>query len=203
MNKNLKSFLYIPALLTIVFFFSSCSSSKEVETSENTGSESTESSTETSASDKIIDAAKIEQENEMYSPDVDSTFLYWADSSLIILHGSTKCNIFALNVLYRAGFKTPSENTLSRDLFDTANLHEVLPVIGINDISKAKKGDIVIWSGHVIIFESAIKVNDELYAIGWWAGTRQTDNGDNIKNNVCHGKYRLEGEYVVRRPLKR
>jgi len=76
-----------------------------------------------------------------------------------------------------------------------------LPVIGIDDITNARRGDIISWNGHVIIFEEPVTVNNELYAKGWWAGTQQADNGDNIMNNVCHGKYKLNGEFVVRRPV--
>jgi hypothetical protein len=60
-----------------------------------------------------------------------------------------------------------------------------------------------VWNGHVIIFESLTKIKSDLYALAWWAGTQQSDNGDNIKNNVCYGKYKLTGYYVVRRPVKK
>lgn len=188
-------------LLIVSLYFTGCSSSKVEKTSEETESTNIEKTFEETTADKIILVAKYEQENKMYSPEVDSTFLYWLDSTLIILNGSTKCNIFALNVLYKAGFKTPDVNTLSRDLFDTTNFRDILPVIGINDIANAKRGDLVSWKTHVIIFEYPVIINNEQYAYGWWAGTRQEDNGDNIKNNVCHGKYKLDGEYVLRRPV--
>jgi hypothetical protein len=139
----------------------------------------------------------------MYNPDVDSTYLYWLNNKLIMLDGSTKCNIFALNVLYKSGYKTPTTNALTKDLVDTEKFKDILPVVGIKDASNAKKGDLVVWNGHVIIFESLVKVKNDLYAMAWWAGTRQSDNGENIKNNVCFGKYKLNGYYIVRRPLRK
>lgn len=184
--------------------FSGCSSSSETgdKTESNEEETVTKTKTENEESSIILNTAQSEQINEMYSPDIDSTYLYWLDNDLIILNGSTKCNIFALNVLYKSGFKTPDENALARDLFDTANYKEILPVIGVNEITNARKGDLVVWYGHVIIFESATEINGEEYAVAWWAGTQIQDNDDNIRNNVCYGKYRLDGEYVVRRPVK-
>ncbi len=151
----------------------------------------------------ILTIAKIEQSNTMYSPEIDSTYLYWLNNKLIILNGSTKCNIFALNVLYKAGFKTPVSNALSRDLFDTTNFKDIFPVIAVNKITGAKKGDIIAWKYHVIIFETLVSIREDKYALGYWAGTRHEDNDINIKNNVCYGKYKLSGEYVVRRPKKK
>jgi hypothetical protein len=55
----------------------------------------------------------------MYSISEDTAFLYWLDNQIITLNNSTKCNIFALNVLYKAGFKCPEINTLTYDLRDT------------------------------------------------------------------------------------
>jgi hypothetical protein len=78
-----------------------------------------------------------------------------------------------------------------------------MPVVDVNNIDSVKEGDLVIWNFHVIIFEELKLVNDELYAIGWWAGTGNPDDGINIINNVCHGKYKLDGEFIVRRPLVR
>ena len=152
---------------------------------------------------KIMKIADSEQEKEMYSPQKDSTYLYWLNNRLALLKGSTKCNIFALNVLYKSGFKTPTENALCRDLVDTDRFTDILPVVGVQDISNAKKGDLIVWRGHVIIYESLVKIKKDLYALAWWAGTRQEDNGDNIKNNVIYGKYKISGNYVVRRPVKK
>ena len=108
-----------------------------------------------------------------------------------------------LNVLKKAGYKTPEVNALSRDLFDTLNFNDILPIVGVNDVSDAMPGDLVIWNGHVILFESEIELNGQSYAMAYWAGTKNPDNGDNILNNVCYGKYKLNGNYVVRRPLKK
>lgn len=196
--KNNKYLIFLLAL-TAVLYFAGCSSSKPNE------EESTETTTETKEyeSGSIISAAEAEQENEMYSPKQDSTYLYWLNNKLILLNGSTKCNIFALNVLHRSGFKTPTENALTRDLVDTDKFTDILPVIGIQNADNAEKGDLIVWNGHVIIFESLTKIKNDIYAIAWWAGTRQKDNGDNIKNNVCYGKYKLNGYYIVRRPVKK
>ncbi|MEO8664833.1 MAG: hypothetical protein ABI462_04995 [Ignavibacteria bacterium] len=186
-------------------YISGCGSASDYEEEREESSEkkeTKESVTETEKGNIILSTAKVEQNNEMYSPDVDSTYLYWLDNELIVLNGSTKCNIFALNVLYKAGFKTPEVNALSRDLHDTSNFKDILPVIGINEIKDARRGDIIAWSYHVIIFESLVKIRNEEFALGYWAGTRQENNDDNIKNNVCHGKYKLNGDYVVRRPEK-
>jgi hypothetical protein len=158
---------------------------------------------ETSEHNAILYTAIVEQENTMYSPEVDSTYLYWIDSSLIILNGSTKCNIFALNVLHLSGYKTPPQNALSIDLYDTSVYKDIFPVVELNSASKAMTGDLIVWPYHVIIFEKLLEINSDSYARGYWAGTRQADNGNNIKNNVCYGKYKLVGEFVVRRPLKK
>jgi hypothetical protein len=181
----------------------------ETETTTETEKETTtETTTEVSDVEeadgvKILGIAESERENQMYKPGVDSTYLYWLNNKLILLDGSTKCNIFALNVLHKSGYKTPSENALTRDLVDTDKFRDILPVVGIQDATNAKKGDLVVWNGHVIIFESLTKIKSDLYAVAWWAGTRQSDNGENIKNNVCYGKYKLNGYYIVRRPIRK
>ena len=194
--KSNKYLIFLLAL-TALFYFAGCSSSKPND------EETTETTTEEVESGSIISAAQAEQENEMYSPKQDSTYLYWLNNKLILLNGSTKCNIFALNVLHRSGFKTPTVNALTRDLVDTEKFIDILPVIGIQNTDNAEKGDLIVWNGHVIILESLTKIKNDLYAVAWWAGTRQKDNGDNIKNNVCYGKYKLNGYYVVRRPVKK
>lgn len=193
-------------LISVLLFsyIAGCSSSKNTEESDFPEKTTEKKSViESAESYVILNTAKEEQKNQMYSPDIDSTYLYWTDNELIVLHGSTKCNIYAMNVLYRSGFKTPEGNALAADLYDTSMYRDILPVIGVNDISDARKGDLVVWSYHVIIFESLVNINGEDYALAWWAGTRQTDNGENIINNVCHGRYKLDGEFVVRRPLKK
>jgi len=195
--RQKKKLMLTIAAVSMLYFFG-CSSSKpdESESTETTDIEETEGSA-------ILIAARAEQENEMYSPKIEDTYLYWLDNKHIKLKGSTKCNIFALNVLFKSGYKTPADNVLTRDLVDTDKFTDILPVIGIQTADNVKKGDLIVWNGHVIILESLTKIKNDLYAIAWWAGTKQKDNGDNIKNNVCYGKYKLNGYYVVRRPVKK
>ena len=176
---------------------------ENTENTENTGGNTTENTTDETAGGAIISIAKNEQQNEMYKPSIEKTYLYWLNNKEIHLNNVTKCNIFALNVLYSAGFKTPKVNALCRDLVDTSKFKDVFPVVGISDPDNARKGDLVVWNGHVIIFESLVKVKKDMYALAWWAGTHQTDNGDNVINNVCYGKYKLNGYFVIRRPVKK
>lgn len=190
-------------IFCLSFYISACTSSKPVE--EETGNEPTEVSTETeeSAGLAIINTAKEEQQKEFYDKKEDSTYLYWLNNKLILLNNQTKCNIFALNVLFKAGFKTPKVNTLTKDLVDTSRFKDIFPVVGISSTDAAMTGDLIVWNGHVIIFESLVETKKDVYVQAWWAGTRQADNGDNIINNVCYGKYKLSGYYVVRRPVKK
>lgn len=210
-SKFIFSKLFIYAAFISMLIITGCSGSKDtsdedseyeeqVEHSEK-GSEENVKSEESGS--YILNVAEDEQKNEMYKVEVDSTYLYWLDNYLLILNGSTKCNIFALNVLKKAGYKTPEVNALSRDLYDTLNFTDIMPVVGVNDVSDALPGDLVIWNGHVIIFESEIELQGQSYAMGYWAGTKNPDNGENILNNVCYGKYKLNGDFVVRRPLKK
>lgn len=184
-----------------------CSSSSETAEDESQNDNEEYTGSNENISDKtgldIIYYAGAEQTNEMYSSLKDTSYLYWLDDQLLVTNGSTKCNIFALNVLHRSGYKTPDVNTLCADLFDTAFASDILPVIDINTIEDARTGDLIVWSYHVIIFETALNIYGKEYAYGWWAGTRSEDNGENILNNVCHGKYPLNGEFVVRRPVKK
>ena len=196
--------LYILLFAAGTIYITGCSSSKtstETEGKTETSSE-TESESEAQHGTLIINTAREEQNNEMYSRENDETQLYWLNNKVIHLKNRTKCNIFALNTLYKAGFKTPKTNALSNDLADTSQFNDILPVVGISEPESAKKGDILAWNGHVIIFDYLIKLKQELYAMAWWAGTSQKDNGDNILNNVVYGKYRLNGYYVIRRPVK-
>ena len=121
-------------------------------------------------------------------------------------------NIFALNVLYKSGCKCPDENSLSYDLMDTSKYNDIFKFIyagsedqSVNEETAEKNiiqnGDLIIWNGHVIIFESFVNLNGKLYANAWWAGTNQQNNGVNIINDVVHGKYPIEGEFIVRRPV--
>ncbi len=199
MKVSTKLFLLILISLPLLFL-SACSSSKSTEEEKP---EPVEETFDESAGSLIISTAKDEQQKEMYDSKKDSTYLYWLNNKLILLNNQTKCNIFALNVLYKGGFKTPKQNVLTKDLVDTSKFKDILPVVGIKEPDAAKKGDLIVWNGHIIIFESLTKIKNDIYALAWWAGTRQKDNGENIINNVCYGKYKLNGYYVVRRPVKK
>ncbi len=180
----------------------SCTSSKETKEEEETKNK-TETITEETQGAAIMDVARTEQMNPMYSKSQDSTYLYWLNNKLILLDGQTKCNIYAINTLFKAGFKTPDVNVLTRDLMDTSRFNDILPVVGISDPDAATKGDLIVWNGHVIIFDHIVKIKNDTYAQAWWAGTRQADNGENIVNNVVYGKYKLSGYYLVRRPVRK
>lgn len=202
MRKYLHYTFFVLLVLSGLIYLNGCSSSKSTESEET--SETTETTyEETAAGALIIKTAQSEQQNEMYSKTNDSTYLYWLNNKLIRLKNQTKCNIFALNTLFKAGFKTPTVNALSRDLADTSKFADILPVIGISDPELAKKGDLIAWSGHVIIFDELTKIKNDYYAKAWWAGTSQADNGDNVINNVIYGKYKLSGHYIIRRPIKK
>lgn len=200
-------FFRISVVFLLSILFTACSSSKKtIDDSDETFSEvETEEIVELEAdqAELIMSVAMIERENPMYSRHHDSTFLYWLDDQLIILNNQTKCNIYAINVLHKAGFKTPGVNVLTHDLMDVSRFNDIFPVIEINDYDDIKKGDLIVWYGHVIIFESLRILNRKYYANAWWAGTRQKDNGENIKNNVIFGRYPLEGRFIIRRPLYR
>ncbi|MCX7878933.1 MAG: hypothetical protein N2510_09905 [Ignavibacteria bacterium] len=198
-------FLKTVFLLLVLTLISGCFPASRTEDDETSEKDNVkEEVNKESESSAIINTAKIEQENPMYSPEADSTYLYWLDNKLALLKGYTKCNIFALNVLHKSGYKTPKTNALCRDLVDTSRFKDILPVVGIRDISDAKTGDLIIWKHHVIIFEEISRsIKQDLYVIAWWAGTRYKDNGENVKNNVIYGKYRLKGDFVVRRPVKK
>lgn len=195
----------ISLVLLLTVYLTSCTSSKkDIEVDEEIVEViETEEVIELEANqaELIMSIAMLERENPMYSRHHDSTYLYWLDSQLIILKNRTKCNIYAINVLHRAGFKTPNVNVLTHDLMDVSRFNDIFPVIRINDYDEIMKGDLVVWHGHVIIFESLRILNNKHFANAWWAGTRQKDNGDNIKNNVIFGRYPLEGNFIVRRPL--
>lgn len=198
----LKKYRYFFLFLLAGFvYLSGCTSSKPTETEEE--ETTTEVTYEEASGALIMNAAEDEQQNDMYTKANDSTYLYWLNNKLIRLKNRTKCNIYALNVLYKAGFKTPNVNTLTKDLVDTSKFKDILPIVGISDYENAKKGDLIAWNGHVIIFDYLIQLKKDIYAMAWWAGTSKKDNGDNVKNNVIHGKYKLNGYYVVRRPVRK
>ena len=195
-------------IISVSIVLSSCSSSTEYE---ETKTENTETNDNTSTEiyseengSRILYQAKIEQQNKMYSPGVDSTYLYWLGNKLILLYNTTKCNIYALNTLQKSGFKTPKVNALCRDLYDTTRFNDVFPYVSITDLSDIRKGDLVIWRGHVILFDYLFPPNKQnrVFAKAWWAGTSKADDGETVINNVIYGKYELKGDFVVRRPVK-
>jgi len=201
-------------ILSVPIIFSSCSSNVSYEEppevpdvphepNTNNPNNPDEYSSEVNGS-MILSQARIEQMNQMYSPSQDSTYLYWLGNKLILLYNTTKCNVYALNTLQKSGFKTPKVNALCRDLYDTTRFNDIFPYVTITDNSDIRKGDLVIWKGHVILFDYLFPPNKQkrVYAQAWWAGTSKPDNGDNVINNVIYGKYELKGDFVVRRPIR-
>ncbi|MBE2256846.1 MAG: hypothetical protein IAE65_11680 [Ignavibacteria bacterium] len=193
--------------LIIIFsllVFYSCSSAPDIvrerEEKENKEDYKKPEVKSTAKGDLIFDTAFEEQKNRMYSKSEDSIYLYWLNNQLLILGYQSRCNIFAINTLHKAGFKCPDVNTLTYDLMDTTRFLDILPVIRFNDLSEIEKGDLIVWNGHVIIFEKLVKTKTKIFAQAIWAGTRQNDNGENIMNNVIYGKYPLEGYFIIRRP---
>jgi len=152
--------------------------------------------------DLIIKTAKLEQNNEMYSPETDSTSLYWINK-VIAIKNHSKCNIFALNTLYKAGFNCPKQNARTVDLMNESLFSDILPIINISSLEDIKKGDLIVWNGHVIIFESLDRIKNDDYAVAIWAGTRQADNGKTVINNVSYGRYPLKGKFIIRRPVRK
>ena len=201
MVKKYRFYFFLSLLLGMIYL-SGCTSSKPSETEEEETT-NPETGYEEAHGAIILSAAADEQQNDMYTKANDLTYLYWLNNQEAHLKNRTKCNIYALNVLYKAGFKTPKTNALTKDLVDTSKFSDILPVVGISDYETAKKGDLIVWNGHVIIFDYLVELKKDLYAMAWWAGTSQKDNGDNIMNNVVYGKYKLSGYYVVRRPVKK
>lgn len=197
-------FLFFTALI-----FASCSSSTEYEeTSTTEKTETNENTINLPYSEengiRILTQAQVEQQNRMYSPSVDSTYLYWLGNKLILLYNTTKCNVYALNTLQKSGFKTPKVNALCRDLFDTTRFNDIFPFVSISDVSDIRKGDLVIWKSHVILFDYVLPPNKQnrVFAKAWWAGTSKPDDGETVINNVIYGKYELKGNFIVRRPVK-
>ena len=207
-NKLIQKYInFFIIFATTSFIFTSCMSSKktqyENENDTDTLSVYHKFSNVENAISRLFKTAFEEQNNNMYSPKVDSTVLYWLNNKVIFIQGSTKCNIFALNTLYKAGFKTPKNNALSKDLFNKNLFEDILPVINARSPDDIEKGDLIIWKTHVIIFESAEYISNKIYAKAIWAGTTKSDNGENIKNNVIYGRYPLTGNFIVRRPIER
>jgi hypothetical protein len=197
-----RNYLNICFVIIIAFFVAGCTAFSSDDDIDDNGYNNN-SNNLSREENNIIKTALLERENKMYSPTADTTYLYWLNNKPILLRNSTKCNIFALNTLFKAGYKTPKINALSKDLFNEDLFQDILPIYKFTDMKEILKGDLVVWKSHVIIFESLITLtNNEIYAIGLWAGTTAKDNGKNVKNNVMHGKYPLKGDFIVRRPQK-
>jgi hypothetical protein len=186
--RKYRFYLFLPFLFSI--FIIGCSASH---TNQNNTNETSE----------IIEAGKIEQQNNMYATASDSVYLYWLNKSITGLKNRTKCNIFALNTIYKAGYQCPNVYLLTHDLFDKEKYNDVFPSIEIQTPNEISKGDLVIWDGHVIISESIVLLKETYYSFGIWGGSKRENDGENIINNVAYGKYKLEGNYIVRRPKKR
>ena len=202
MRKN----LLLVLLFSLALLLSGCIPANRNQNEDEDDTEITEyENNESDGSDgsQIIKTALREQNNEMYSPDADTTYLYWLKNKPVKLRKTTKCNIFALNTLYKAGFKTPKTNALSRDLYNESLFQDILPVVSLNSLEDIRKGDLVVWKYHVIIFESLVFLKGDPFAKGIWAGTSKKDNGKTVKNNVMHGNYPLKGDFVVRRPERK
>lgn len=204
----MKIFFRIFFLILFAAVLAGCTSStspdEETENRNNETNENTYISYSEENGSRILAQAQIEQQNRMYSPNVDSTYLYWLGNKLILLYNTTKCNVYALNTLQKSGFKTPSVNALCRDLFDTTRFNEIFPYVPITDNSDIRKGDLVIWKGHVILFDYLFPPNKQnrIFAKAWWAGTSKPDDGETVINNVIYGKYELKGNFIVRRPIR-
>ncbi|CAN5409480.1 hypothetical protein BH10BAC5_BH10BAC5_08320 [soil metagenome] len=236
--RSSKIFFLILFIFSSAFILSGCTSGNYEDESERSKTnqeqnDNSDTNNENSSNSELFSTAKIEQQNEMYSPSHDSTYLYWLNNKLLVLGWTTKCNIFALNTLFKSGYKTPKVNTLCRDMFDTTRFNDIFPVVPLklkNSIRSLQAdtsddhseeiielklkypeeikrtlqpGDLVIWKGHVILFDKFIPSKKKLYVMAWWAGTSQQDNGDNVINNVIYGKYPIEGDFVIRRPQKK
>jgi uncharacterized protein YcfL len=153
--------------------------------------------------DIIFKYAFKEQQKSMYAKNSEYVYLYWLKNKKLSLKGHTKCNIFAINTLYKAGFLTPDQNARTVDLMNEKLFSDVFPVTNVSKPSQLKKGDLIIWNGHVIIYDTIAVVNKDLYAKAIWSGTRKRDNGNNVINNVIYGKYPLSGNFIVRRPIRK
>ena len=190
------------SILIISVIFAGCTPSNKDSRIDNTDTVSVLKKTEIDGKHDIISTALYERENKMYSPSEDTTYLYWLNNYPLIIKNVSKCNIFALNTLHKAGYKTPKVNALSRDLFNTELFQDIMPIVTITSLNDIITGDLVVWKKHVIIFESLIYVKNNPYAFGIWAGTSQKDNGNTVINNVNYSKYPLKGDFIVRRPQK-
>jgi len=163
----------------------------------------TEADSKLNNGDIIFKYAFKEQKKQMYAKNSEYTYLYWLKNKKLELKNRTKCNIFAINTLYKAGFKTPKTNARTKDLVDERLFNDVLPVENVRRPEDLRKGDLIIWNGHVIIHDTITTIKKDLYSKAIWAGTTKKDNGKNIMNNVIYGKYPLKGNFIVRRPVRK
>ncbi|MBI5402418.1 MAG: hypothetical protein HY959_03380 [Ignavibacteriae bacterium] len=163
----------------------------------------TEADNKLSNGDLIFKYAFREQKKSMYAKNSDYVYLYWLKNKKLELKNHTKCNIFAINTLFKAGFKTPKTNARTKDLVNERLFKDELPIADVRKPEDLRKGDLIIWNGHVIIYDTLAKVNRDLYAKAIWAGTSKKDNGKNVLNNVIYGKYPLSGSFIVRRPVRK
>jgi hypothetical protein len=148
----------------------------------------------------IINVGFEEQKNPMYSRSSDSSILYNTGKLHSGLSGYTKCNIFALNVIYKSGYKCPDEYLLCKDFFDTTRYGEFFPFVRLSSLLEIQAADLIVWRGHIIICE---KPCDEEYVFAIWGGSSREDDGTTIINGVKYGKYKITGDYIIRRPIKK
>lgn len=163
----------------------------------------TEADSKLNNGDLIFKYAFKEQKKSMYAKNSEYVYLYWLKNKKLELKNHTKCNIFAINTLFKAGFKTPKTNARTKDLVDERLFNDVLPVENVRRPEDLRKGDLIIWNGHVIIHDTLVYIKKDIYSKAIWAGTSKRDNGKNIVNNVIYGKYPLSGNFIVRRPVRK
>lgn len=216
MHINKKHFLcYLILLIPTALYLAGCIAPVKQEPYEDISIDSLQFSTldsiqklsyledrKLSNGDLIFKYARLEQRNPMYAKDSDSTILYWLKNKPLYLKGQTKCNIFAINTLYRAGFKCPTVNVRTKDLMDENLFNDIFPIIRVRKPEDLERGDLIVWYGHVILYHSFQIIKNDIYALAMWAGTTKKDNGKNVINNVIFGKYPLDGNFIVRRPIK-
>jgi hypothetical protein len=214
--NNTKYFIYF--IITIFIFFAGCVAppkthipededihNEDIGIPDSTGHFSylSEEDSKLSDGDLIFKYAFKEQRKSMYAKNSDYVYLYWLNNKKLSLKGYTKCNIFVINTLFRAGFFCPKENARTTDLRNERLFKDELPIANVSRPDDLEKGDLIIWNGHVIIYDTISMVNRDVYAKAIWAGTRKQDDGKSIFNNVIYGKYPLSGNFIVRRPIRK
>jgi len=114
---------------------------------------------------QIVEIAKEEQKNEMYSTSNDSTFYYWLNNQIHTLENFSKCNIFAMNVLYKAGCKCPEVNVTTYDLMDTTMFGDILPLVKVSDGKNILKGDLLDIYKSMLDYKLYYHSNDEYFQL--------------------------------------